>query len=300
MGRVTRYKKFNYKNLIPYGAKTKTKKNVMNKNKVFGDGDGWLSRCYENIKLEHIAQLKEIIMTICDKPHIAKRLVSTLVFCLLRFNGVTYNGTKETLDSIGCNDIRTATHWTNMLIYNDDPFLLLEEKRKYTTDDFYETFPEIKAEAMIFAEKRMKDKVINEKFEEVTGEKLEEGEEVRIERNCRRDLLVWGASYEKNKKRPYFDGHERADVFESRKEFIKLFDIKVKDFGYSQSIEGDRKVLESTIIRKEDETPYILMCHDESTFRCAESAPNRWVWRKKYCFFNKGKIELILKYPNED
>ena len=75
-------------------------------------------------------------MTMYDKPHITKRLVSTLIFCLLRYNGVSYKKTKETLDSIGCNDIRTASNWTNMLIYNDDPFLLLEEKRKCTTDDF--------------------------------------------------------------------------------------------------------------------------------------------------------------------
>ena len=67
--------------------------------------------------------------------------------------------------------------------------LLLEEKRKCTTDEFYETFPEIKAEAMIFVENRMKDKVanfkdrklvifINKKFKETSGETLEEGEEV--------------------------------------------------------------------------------------------------------------------------
>ena len=78
-----------------------------------------------------------------------------------------------------------------------------------------------------------------------------------------------------------------------------MFDIKIKDFGYSQKIQDNRTFLESTIVRKEDEMSYILFCHDESTFRCAESAPFRWVWKQKYCFFNKGKRKKNRNAQNE-
>jgi hypothetical protein len=83
---------------------------------------------------------------------------------------------------------------------------------------------------------------INSKFEEASGENLEDGVTIRKENACRRDLLKWGAKYEKNKKRPYSFGHERPDV-EYRHEFVKNFDITKKDFGFLQKLKDGRTCL---------------------------------------------------------
>jgi hypothetical protein len=63
---------------------------------------------------------------------------------------------------------------------------MLPENRTNTTDDFYQLFPDVEAEAKVFARERMQDKegyfkakeladFINEKFEEASGEKLLKG-----------------------------------------------------------------------------------------------------------------------------
>ena len=56
-----------------------------------------------------------------------------------------------------------------------------------TTDDFYHIYPEIKAEAMVYAQKRMKDKIANfksrdlanfikETYTKLTGEVFKDGD----------------------------------------------------------------------------------------------------------------------------
>ncbi len=59
----------------------------------------------------HLSHLKELILSIAEKPHIAKRLISTLVFGILRMNGISFKKTKDVLESIGCCDITTASKW---------------------------------------------------------------------------------------------------------------------------------------------------------------------------------------------
>jgi hypothetical protein len=82
-------------------------------------------------------------MSISTKPHIAKSLLTAFTFFILRTNSINYKITQDTLKSIGLSDIRTATHWINILIDNDDPLIFLQENRVNTTDDFYELFPGI-------------------------------------------------------------------------------------------------------------------------------------------------------------
>ncbi len=81
---------------------------------------------------------------------------------------------------------------------------MLEENRTHKADDFYQLFPDVEAEAKLFARERMQDKAgnfkakeledfINGKFEEASVEKLAVGVTIRAESSCRRDLLKWGA-----------------------------------------------------------------------------------------------------------
>ena len=41
--------------------------------------------------------------------------------------------------------------------------------------------------------------------------------------SCRADLIRWGAKWDHNKNRPYFEGHERDDVVIEREKFIDYF-----------------------------------------------------------------------------
>ena len=82
---------------------------------------------------------------------------------------------------------------------------------------------------------------------------------------------------------------------EYRKEFVKLFDIKKKDFGYLQKMdEKMHTFLEKSIVRIEEQKKIVLICHDESTFRMSETPSHRWVWNKEYGFFNKGSFLVSI------
>ena len=116
---------------------------------------------------------------------------------------------------------------------------------------------------------------------------------VQTENSCRRDLLKWGAKFVKNKKRPYFFGHERPDVVDYRDKFVNTFNISKKSFGYLKKVRDGQMFLEPSRVRIEDEKKYIVMCHDESTFS-RESAPSRWVWNNEYVFFNKGYGKSLM------
>lgn len=74
---------------------------------------------------------------------------------------------------------------------------------------------------------------INTKYYELNyiGEQLRGGY-IRSERSCRLDLRRWGAKYEANAQRPYFEGHERDDVVKHRNEFINYF-LEHKNFYHT-------------------------------------------------------------------
>ena len=83
--------------------------------------------------------------------------------------------------------------------------------------------------------------------------------------------------------------NERPDVKEYRKEFVKLIDIKKKDFGYLQKMnENKQTFLEKSIVRIEGQKKTVLFCDYESTFRMSETPSHRWAWNKEYGLFNKG------------
>ena len=271
MGISRRKKRFNISNLKPYQTSPKINKGIKNDLIDLQSTDN----CIHKLDFSHVSHIKELIIATAEKPHIAKRLISTFAFCLLRMNNIKYKKTSEILESIGCCEISVASNWANKLRCNSDkPLLLIEENRKYHGDDFYQIYPEIKAEAMNFARKRMKEKAanfkardlskfINSAYTNLTNEIIEEGVFLRSERSCRRDLLKWGTKFEFNKKRPYFEGHERPDVLEYRKKFIESFDIKIKDFGYIQKRDENNKTfLEKSIVRLEDQKKTVLICHD--------------------------------------
>ena len=64
---------------------------------------------------------------------------------------------------------------------------------------------------------------IDEKCYEVTGLTKQASDElIRLE-SSRVELRRWGAKFEANSQRPYFERHERDDIIGHRTEFINYF-----------------------------------------------------------------------------
>ena len=75
-------------------------------------------------------------------------------------------------------------------------------------------------------------------YAQETGEFFENNELVRSVSSCRRDMMKWGFYLGSNSNRPYFEGHERADVVAVRNQLVDYF--------------SDRKHLYYTLTEKEE------------------------------------------------
>ncbi len=103
---------------------------------------------------------------------------------------------------------------------------------------------------------------------------------IRSERMLLYDAKRWGYYFGLNKKRPYFEGHERADVIKHRDEFVSYF-IERKMHYF---IIDDEKNTWITPSYK----PCIILFHDESTFRSGEQYFRRLFKENNEPFCNKG------------
>jgi hypothetical protein len=125
----------------------------------------------------------------------------------------------------------------------------------------------------------------------MTDIELKNGELIRSVSSCRYDLKRWGAKFSKNQKRPYFEGHERDDVVASRKIFVDFF-LSIKSQVYQQT-----KSEPINWVDPSEDPPFIIICHDESTFRSGEQQSFKWIFVNNSCFFNKGQgRSLMLSY----
>ncbi|CAF3360349.1 unnamed protein product, partial [Rotaria sp. Silwood2] len=174
---------------------------------------------------------------------------------------------------------------------------------------FYDIFPDIENEAKLFAanecQKRTSDfkaadlrNFIDAKFYEVTGlNKNSNDSFIRSERSCRLDLKNWGAKFEKNSQRPYFEGHEREDVVKHRNTFINYF-LSRKNHYYTLNDDETPTWIYPT------RRPCILMCHNELTFRSGEVSAKRWMMTDSSGFFSKGRgrsymvSDFLVQHPS--
>ena len=123
---------------------------------------------------------------------------------------------------------------------------------------------------------------ISNRFYELIDEKPTYPDElVRSESSVRLDLENWGFKYDYNKKRPYFEGHERVDVVQSREHFIDYFVERIDHYYRVNEEEKPNWIFPL-------EKPCVLIYHDESTFRSGEQSCKRW-FGPNASFFNKGK-----------
>ncbi|CAF4790715.1 unnamed protein product, partial [Rotaria sp. Silwood2] len=127
---------------------------------------------------------------------------------------------------------KTSHKWTTVFIKGDYEEFSNDLLGGKQTDSFYDTFPESEADARAFVVKACSQKsaefkaadlaqFIDTKYYELTEIQKQIGDDlIRLERSCRLDLRRWGAKFEGNSQRPYFEGHERDDVVKHRNEFI--------------------------------------------------------------------------------
>ena len=138
----------------------------------------------------------------------------------------------------------TSHKWATMFIKGDYEESSNDLRGGKQTDSFYDMFPEIEADTKAFVVQACSQKsgefkaldlaqFIDERYYEVTGLTKQASDElIRSESSCRVDLRRWGAKFEANTQRPYFEGHERDDVVKHRTEFINHF-LAHKDCYYT-------------------------------------------------------------------
>ncbi|CAF5167870.1 unnamed protein product, partial [Rotaria magnacalcarata] len=111
---------------------------------------------------------------------------------------------------------------------------------------------------------------IDNRFYELNNLKKVDQRLVRSIESCKLDLRRFGAKFTANSSRPYFLGHEQEDVVKHRKEFVKYF-IEREQHFYTIANDAVPQWKTPTM------TPTILLCHDESTYKCGEIAAKRWI-----------------------
>ncbi|CAF3013536.1 unnamed protein product [Rotaria sp. Silwood2] len=234
--------------------------------------------------LTDIGDLAEMCKSKCGTKYL-----STLLYMSLRFLKIKWEAVDAFLKRTGLMTAQTSHKWATIFIKGDYEEFSNDLRGGKQTDSFYDTFPDIEADAKAFVIHACSQKsadfkamdlaqFIDEKYYEITGIIKQSGDDlIRSKSSCRLDLRRWGAKFEANSQRPYFEGHERDDVVKHRTEFINYF-LAHKDSYYTIT-DG-----ETPMWKIPTQTPHrILIFHNESTFRNGEG---------EYKGKSKGLVQL--------
>lgn len=157
-----------------------------------------------------------------------KRLASVIIYLLLRLVRVQFESCRSIMESLNLLTINTSHSWILTIIDEDDLSVILRDLRgshKHIT--FYENYPQLELEAKSFAltQASLKKcsfivedlaKFVDQRFREIYADlladvELDESTLIRSVESCRSDLIIWGARYDKNSNRPYFEGNLYLD-----------------------------------------------------------------------------------------
>jgi len=296
------FSQINYgNNKTTFGVQTEIeKKDAWTQTSEYGNGSR-LGIISKNFTIDTISNLICIFIdSITDFDSISLRVFSLIIYLLMRLFNLSYDYSRECLIKLRLLSIQQCHLWVNTIVEEDDLCVILKDNRgSYKRITFYEEFPELLEEAKSFAlsEGCKKECTFNaqalsvfvdKRFREIFPEiELDSEELVRSVESCRVDLLKWGAKYDENKNRPYFEGHEREDVIEARKCFIEHMH-EIKDFCYVPKKDNVYSWIQPMRKKK------ILISHDESTFRSGEVSRFRWIFPERAPFFNKGRGRSIM------
>ncbi|CAF3413347.1 unnamed protein product [Rotaria socialis] len=174
---------------------------------------------------------------------------------------------------------------------NDDTtyFNLELEARQFVFEECSKTDTTFTAETLAI--------FIDNRFYELNNLKKVDQRLARSVESCKLDLRRFGAKFTANSSRPYFLGHEREDVVKHRKEFVKYFIEREQHF---YTITNDAVPQWKTPTT----TPAVLLCHDESTYKCGEIVAKRWIMSDNAPFCNKDRgrsitcSDLLVMHPS--
>ncbi|CAF3380958.1 unnamed protein product [Rotaria socialis] len=247
-------------------------------------------RFTDKMKVDDIGDLFELI-----KNKIGLKLVSVLLYMTLRYFGINWLECDEFFKKINGLKTETANKWANIFLSGSFNEFISEGRGGKHISSFYDLFPDIESSAKAYAAERCAAKAadfdafeltkfIDEQFYMLTDLKKDPDDSlIRSVQSCRLDLRRWGARFESNSQRPYFEGNERQDAVQHRTNFLQYF-LPRKDSYYLISEGSQPKWRVPT-----DGTPTILIFHDESTFRSGEVSAKRWLYGDQAPFYSKGR-----------
>lgn len=251
----------------------------------------------------NILDVANIFVILIDKipsySAVHKRVLSVAIYLLLRLVGIQF----ESVRQIGCCDIKTCHSWVLKFEEERDFIVILEEGRgRHLRSSFYDNYPELEQIVKLHVLEGVKRKnssfdcvqlakYVNEQFRELYPFQFEvlglnDDELVRSVERCRVDLLNWGAVWDKNNNRPYFEGHEREENVEHSKKFCAHF-LDNRDL-YFYPLRDQHRL--NIPFRK----PIVLLAHDESTFRSGDVQCSRWFLPGSEPFHSKGRGRSIM------
>jgi hypothetical protein len=161
---------------------------------------------------------------------------------LRRFN-ISYQETHTFLKDIGGLTGEVAHKWSNLFMNGKFDEFVTDGRGGKRGDSFYDVYTEIEAEARAFAVLQCEQKAasftaydlahfIDKRYYEINNINKTDSHLVRSVESCRLDLRHWGACFDTNTNRPYFEGHDRPDVVVHRHQFIHHF-LTNKDSYYT-------------------------------------------------------------------
>jgi hypothetical protein len=225
------------------------------------DDEAEFIRFSDKMKIDDIGDLFELI-----KDKIGLKLVSVLLYMTLRHFGISWFKCNEFFKNIGALTTETANKWANIFLSGSFNEFVGEGRGGKHIPSFYDVFPDIELSAKNYSVQRCAAKAadfdafelakfIDEQFYMLTGiKKNPDDSPIRSVKSCRLDLRRWGARFESNSQRPYFEGHERQDVVQHRTQFLQHF-LPRKDSYYLISEGAEPKWQIPTV-----GTPTILIC----------------------------------------
>ncbi|CAF4994978.1 unnamed protein product [Rotaria sp. Silwood1] len=213
----------------------------------------------------------------------------------LRHFGISWVKCDDFFKEIGALRATTANRWANTFLSGSFDKFINEGRGGKHISSFYDVFPDIELLAKNYSVQRCAAKAadfdafelakfIDEQFYMLTSIKKDSNDSlIRSVKSCRLDLRRWGARFESNSQRPYFEGHKRQDVVQHLTTFLQHF-LPRKDSYYLISEGAQPKWQIPTV-----GTPTILIFRDESTFRSGEVSAKRWLYDDQVPFYSKGR-----------
>ncbi|CAF3858213.1 unnamed protein product, partial [Rotaria sp. Silwood1] len=277
---------YNYRLLSENESSSSSEEEVLSNDNI-NAGSGNFSN---NFMVDDIGDLFEL-----SKNKVGLKLISVLLFMTLRHFGISWLQCNQFFKEIGALTAETANKWTNIFLSGGVNEFVSEGRGGKRTSSFYDIFPDIESLAKAYSVRPCAEKAadfdafelskfIDDQFYILTCiEKNTNDPLIRSVKSCRLDLRRWGARFESNSQRPYFEGHERPDVVQHRQAFLQHF-LTRKNSYYLISEGAQPKWQMPTT-----GTPTILLFHDESTFRSGEVSAKRWVFDGQSPFYSKGR-----------